>query len=97
MLPSDLLQLEIDIPDKLKVMRIDIKDLPRNWQSYPASAILQRRGDDWLAAGSTAVLEVPSAVIPEESNLLLNPQHADANNIRVVSTKAFAYDSRLTS
>jgi RES domain-containing protein len=97
MLPSDLLQLGIDIPEKLQVLRIDARDLPRNWRSYPAQTVLQRRGDDWLAAGSTAVLEVPSAVIPQEFNLLINPQHPDARKIRVMSIKDFAYDSRLTS
>ena len=96
MLPADLLQLEMNIPDKVKVLEIGIKELPKNWQSYPAPAVLQRLGDDWLASESTAVLEVPSAVIPEENNLLLNPRHADASNIRVLSTKDFAYDSRLT-
>jgi len=96
MLPSDLLQLEIAVPDSLKVARINLKELPRDWQSYPAPPSLQRRGDAWLAAGSTAVLKVPSAVIPEESNLLLNPEHPDSRNLRVVSKKAFVYDPRLT-
>ena len=94
--PADLLQLEIDVPDDLKIQRIEIKVLPKNWRSYPAPSDLQRRGDDWLSAASTPVLQVPSSVIPEESNYLLNPQHADARNISIVSTRKFAYDSRLT-
>ena len=97
MLPPDLVQLEIDVPDNLEIERIKLKTLPRNWRSYPAPAALQQRGDDWLAAGSTPALQVPSAVIPEEFNLILNPQHAGARKIRLVSTRDFRYDSRLTS
>ena len=97
MLPSDLIQLEIDVPDKLKIRRVAVSALPRKWRSYPAPAALRRLGDDWLAAGSTAVLQVPSGVIPEERNLILNPVHADSSRISVVATKSFAYDSRLGS
>ena len=95
MLPADLVRLEIDVPDKLKLTRIDVKSLPRDWRMYPAPAELQRLGDDWLSTGPTAVLQVPSAVIPEEFNFLLNPAQTDAPKIRVVSKESFAFDSRL--
>lgn len=94
-LPTDLVQIEIEVPDDLETFRIPVKGLPRNWQAYPASPELRRRGDEWLLGGSTSVLQVPSSVIPEESNFLLNPQHSDARKLKVVSTRAFAYDSRL--
>lgn len=97
MVPSDLVQLEIDVPDELNILRIRIGELPKNWKSYPAPPALQRRGDEWLLDGSAPVLQVPSAVIPEEFNMLLNPQHADARKLKIVSTRNFAYDSRLTS
>lgn len=95
MLPADLVRLELDIPDTLEIQRIDAAALPKNWRSYPAPADLQTLGDDWLTAASTPVLQVPSAVIPEEFNLLVNPQHPDAAGITVVSTRKFAYDARL--
>ena len=95
MLPSDLIQLEIDVPDRLEMERVDISALPGKWRSYPAPAAPKQLGDDWLAAGSTAVLKVPSGVIPEEFNMLLNPVHADSRHIRVVAKKTFTYDSRL--
>ena len=46
MLPSDLVQIEVDIPDSLTIQRIDAATLLKNWQSYPAPPSLQRRGDD---------------------------------------------------
>lgn len=94
-MPADLVQIEIDVSDELGIFRIDIKALPKNWQTSPASPDLQRRGDDWLLTGSTPVLQVPSAVIPEESNFLLNPQHADARRSKIVSMRKFEYDTRL--
>ena len=94
--PSDLVQLEIDVPDELSILRIELNQLPANWKSYPAPPALQNLGDNWLVAGVEPVLRVPSAVIPEESNLLLNPQHADARKLKLISKRAFAYDSRLT-
>jgi len=95
--PVDLVQVEIDVPDNLEILRTQIRMLPENWQSYPAPTGLRRRGDDWLLAASTPVLQVPSSVIPEESNFLLNPQHADARKFTIVSAREFAYDLRLTS
>ena len=96
-LPRDLIQLDINVPDNLRIMRVEINELPPGWDSHPASPTLQRRGDDWLRQGSTAVLQVPSAVIPDEFNFLLNPQHADARRIGVVSSRDFAYDPRFLS
>ena len=94
-LPTDLVRLEIELPNALKRHVIRVKSLPKNWRSYPAPAALQRRGDDWLETATTAVLEVPSAVIPEESNFVLNPQHSGAGRIKVISTRPFKFDGRL--
>ncbi|MCP3978025.1 MAG: RES family NAD+ phosphorylase [bacterium] len=93
--PADLVQVEIEVPDGLRVSRIAVRTLPRGWRSYPAPADLQRRGDDWLSKGATPVLEVPSALIPEESNFLLNPGHVDAGAFKAISSRAFAFDARL--
>ena len=95
--PVDFVQLEIDVPDDLDIQQIEIKALPKNWRTYPALPDLQRRGDYWLLARSMPILQVPSAVIAEESNFLLNPQHADARKITIGSVQRFTFDSRLTS
>ena len=95
LVPADLVQVEIDIPDGLKIQRVRVAELPRDWRTYPAPPELQRRGDAWLLAGSTPVLEVPSAVIPDESNFLLNPRHGDAGKLETVSIRKFTYDARL--
>jgi RES domain-containing protein len=96
-MPSDLVQIEMEVPEDLGILRIDLHTLPKDWRANPVPAALQRLGDGWLAAGAAAVLRVPSAVIAEESNFLLNPEHADARRITVVSTAEFSFDSRLTA
>jgi RES domain-containing protein len=90
-----MVQLAIEVPDTLEVEQIAIEDLPPGWRNYPAPAALQQRGDDWLDAGTTPLLRVPSAVIPEEFNLIINPAHPEARTITVVSTREFRFDERL--
>ena len=52
-------------------------------------------GDEWVRSGTSAVLEVPSAVIETESNYLLNPRHGDSRAIRVMGQQPFELDPRL--
>lgn len=69
--------------------------LPRNWRAYPGPPILRELGDEWLDGAESAVLRVPSAVIPQEHNFLLNPAHPEAAWFRVVSRSRFVLDPRL--
>lgn len=77
------------------VTYLDRARLPAKWQSSPAPPELQRIGDGWLKSGTSAVLEVPSAVIPTESNYLLNPLHADFAQIDIGTPSPFESDVRL--
>ena len=77
------------------VSRLDRQRLPKNWRSYPAPPELQLIGDEWVKNGTTAVLDVPSAVIETESNYLLNPRHRDFQAIRVMDPQPFEFDLRL--
>lgn len=77
------------------VAKLDRGQLPRNWQSSPAPPELQQLGDAWLKSGSSAILEVPSAVIEIESNYLLNPGHPDFGRIEIGAVSPFEFDLRL--
>jgi RES domain-containing protein len=81
--------------DEALVSPLDRKRLPNNWRSYPAPPELQRIGDEWVRAGTSAVLKVPSAVIATDANYLLNPRHPDFRAIRVSDPRPFEYDPRL--
>ena len=76
------------------IEHLDPKRLPSNWQSYPAPPELQLVGDAWVKTGSSAVLQVPSAVIARETNYLLNPRDRDFNAIQVLRPQTFEFDPR---
>lgn len=81
--------------DEAVVSRLERKRLPHNWRSYPALPELQLIGDEWVRAGTSAVLNVPSAVIATDENYLLNPRHPDFQAIRVSDPQPFEYDPRV--
>jgi len=74
---------------------IGAAQLPPDWARYPAPSALQQIGDQWLAEQRTAVLRVPSAVVPNESNFLINPNHPDFRRITFGSPESFRFDPRL--
>jgi RES domain-containing protein len=71
--------------------------LPRNWRAEPVATESQKFGADWYERGRTAVLAVPSAIIPEEINYVLNPAHPDFVKISISKPAPFAFDPRLAS
>jgi len=81
--------------DAKSVEAVDPGRLPRGWRRYPASPALQQIGDHWAAELRSAVLQVPSAIVPDERNFLLNPAHPDFRKIRIGPPAPFAYDARL--
>lgn len=95
LLPPDLVAVPAEIPDDLTMARWRAEDLPAGWRGYPAPETLQVAGSEWWEDGDAAVLSVPSAVIPEEHNLLLHPLHPDFEEIRVGEPRPFAFDPRL--
>ena len=81
--------------DSARVSRIDRRALPKNWRSYPAPPELQQLGDEWITNATSAVLEVPSAVIETDVNYLFNPRRADVSAIRTGRPGRFEFDLRL--
>jgi RES domain-containing protein len=77
------------------VTSLDREDLPRSWRNSPPPAAAQRIGDAWLAEGRSAVLRVPSVVVPAEWNYLLNPAHADFARIAIGPKQPVQFDPRL--
>lgn len=77
------------------VEQIRLSDLPPNWRDDPAPAELQRLGDAWIKRSSSAVLRVPSAIVPAEFNYLLNPAHPEFLKIRRGRSQPLRFDARL--
>jgi RES domain-containing protein len=87
--------IPVDIPNDLAIGRITPDELPADWREPAAREVLRRIGADWLAGQESAVLAVPSAVIPIETNYLLNPGHRDFGRIVVGDSEEVVTDLRL--
>ncbi len=94
-LPTDRHYVEIDIPDDITILELKTEDLPNGWDSKPPIVETQYIGDDFEKEKSAAVLKVPSSIVQQEFNYLINPNHPDAAKISVLSTYPFKFDSRL--
>ena len=89
-LPTGMLLVLVQIPKKVRIERT------AGWA--PADLAASRRiGDEWIESGASAVLEVPSVLIPRQRNYLLNPLHPSFVAIKIVEQTPFAFDTRLLS
>ena len=92
-IPVDFRYLEIEAPDATSVEDLPVHVLDRNW---PEDLEITRGfGDEWLRSARTAVLRVPSTIVPATWNLLVNSRHADARLMRIVRVHEYPLDTRL--
>ena len=87
--------LSAALPKNLKIARVTPAQLPADWRDPGARDQLQAIGTDWVNRGSSAALVVPSAVIPSETNYLLNPLHPSMARIVIGKPQEFITDLRL--
>jgi RES domain-containing protein len=92
-IPRDYVILTIEAPDDFIV--INIKLLPENWNEYPEPNILKQIGNSFLQKNEYLILKVPSAIVPEEFNFLLNPTHSKTGKVKVIDKVPFKFDERL--
>jgi RES domain-containing protein len=93
--PDDLVAVRIEVPDGLPVHTLRAQDLPEDWSRESGRPALQRMGATWLQEASEPVLLVPSVVVPEEANVLINPLHPDMPRIAIIHRSPFPLDPRL--
>jgi RES domain-containing protein len=93
--PERFQVLRIDGPDTLSMEKIASNDIPSNWTEDTAST--QSVGDQWLSEKRSLLLKVPSVLVPETWNVLVNPQHAEANLLKITMTYEHVFDGRLFS
>lgn len=94
-MPTDLVAIEIEIPEALPVERWLPGQLPAGWREEGGKSALQALGGAWLKAASCGLVLVPSVVVPSETNVLINPRHPDAAGLLVVGKTPFTLDPRL--
>ncbi|USX24298.1 RES family NAD+ phosphorylase [Oxalobacteraceae bacterium OTU3CINTB1] len=93
-LPFNRYLVRIDIPDDVWAARHVLAPLPGGWDAVPVGMSARAAGDAWIAAGATALLQVPSVIVPDEYNILINPLHGDAAAVVATTLKRWIYDPR---
>ena len=94
MLRDKFCAFRITFDDALMVI-VDLKKLPKGWNAQPPSAASKKLGDEWIKAGRSVVLALPSVLVPLERTFLLNPQHGDFGKIKIKAMGSFVLDPRL--
>ena len=94
-LPSDYYMLEISIPAEAAIERLEPSDYPRGWNTHPPSPSSQFIGDNFVRSKQALVLGVPSVVVSGDINYLINPHHPDFEQVSIVGSAPFPFDSRL--
>lgn len=92
-LPRRYQLLEVHAPDAIASETISTSPLGRRWRDD--ERLTRSLGNAWLRAGRTALLFVPSAIVPRTRNCLINPLHRDAVRLRIVSASRYPFDARL--
>ena len=96
-LPLNRFLVRIEIPEEVWARRQEhgADKLPVGWDAIPEGKVSLDCGDSWLGSSQSALLLVPSAIVPEESNVLINPRHPDAALLRAAKVRLWRYDARL--
>ena len=85
----------IEAPDGCGIAVLNISSLPKSWRNLPPPLKLQKFGAAWFASSSELLLKVPSVLVPNEYNYLINPVHADSKHFKILQIEKYLFDQRL--
>jgi RES domain-containing protein len=95
-LPFNRFLVRIDVPINVWAARTQVpRPLAVGWNAIPEGRVSRGIGSTWLATGASALLVVPSVIIEEEDNVLINPAHPDAKYLSATKVRRFLYDHRV--
>ena len=95
-LPLNRYLVQIAIPDDVWAAAVQFdRHTNVDWDAIPAGKVSLDAGEAWSTSRSSALLVVPSVIVIEERNILINPLHADAARIRAKKLRRWLYDARL--
>jgi len=92
-LPPNYKLLKIEAPDTILPETVEESQMPHGWRED--QQISRKIGTEWLTGREAALLRVPSAIVPETFNILLNPMHSDAANLQILWHRSYPWDARL--
>ncbi len=94
-LPGDYMMITLFIPDDVSIQKLNIPDLPMDWNTFPHPSTSQVIGDQFVADSKFCILQIPSAVTHGDYNLLINPNHADFKGVKIIARDKFPFDKRI--
>lgn len=94
-LPKDMVLVSYDLPDVPRPANRSVASLPADWAKFPFPRSTQDIGTAWARAASELALAVPSAIVPVETNWLINPAHPDIAAVKATVIGPFPFDPRL--
>lgn len=96
-LPLNRYLIRIDVPEEVWACKsvLRAEDLNPGWSAIPEGRVSLDLGDAWLTQGESPLLVVPSVIVPEESNVLINPIHPAIKDITATKLRAWHYDRRI--
>lgn len=94
-MPKDFQMVTIGIPDNIKLLQLEINDLPNNWNAFPHLRSTQLIGDQFVREGAYCLLRLPSVFTKGDYNVLINPFHVDFKRIQIIDAEPFPFDKRI--
>jgi RES domain-containing protein len=95
-LPDNLLLVKIEIPDKIEIQEVLESILIKGWDGFPFASETVNFGASFLREKKYLAIKVPSVIIPDEFNIILNPQHPEIQKCKVISETPFLFDKRIS-
>jgi len=92
---QDFKTVVLQIPEELKIQKVNTRDLPAGWRKFSDYTKCQPIGNDWFDEGSFPILKVPSAVLPESFNYVINATHPDCKKIKIIRRTDLIPDERI--
>lgn len=93
--PKGLSMSVLEVPDDPAAETISAESLPKNWRDFPAPPDLADLGTQWAQSRRSLLLAVPSAVVTQEHNILINPLHPEMARVVLRNVENYEMDQRL--
>jgi RES domain-containing protein len=93
MIPANYFLVKIDIPDSININTLNKDRLKKDWKTD--NGFTRWIGDEFIKSNKGVIMKIPSAIVDEEHNFILNPEHGEFKKIHITSIKKFTFDKRL--
>ena len=94
-LPDDYMMVTIFVPNDISMQKLNVTDLPTDWNKFPHTTSTQSIGDKFVTGNKYCVLQIPSSVTQGDYNFLINPNNPDFKRIKIIDIVNFPFDNRI--